>query len=102
MRFRLLDVDRLLPLLGISDRETLAHVYQANINAAIEKGRMKREAMWTEAIAVGSESFVRGVADRTRKHKRKRTWIAEGVDGAWFVREALPSYKSAGGTNKRH
>ena len=39
---------------------------------------------WTEAIAVGGEAFVRGIAQGL---KRRRIKIDDTADGSWTVRE---------------
>jgi putative transposase len=61
-RFRILDFERVLALLGgVSAAEFRQH-YEALIKERIAKDERKREAQWTEAIAVGSEKFVREMA----------------------------------------
>jgi putative transposase len=89
-RYCLLDLERLLPLLGITVREELSQMHAASIAGAIEQKRLSREKMWTESIAVGSEVFVRAIAERTKRRKRLRAEV--GRDGAWFVLEPEEGY----------
>lgn len=53
------DTDALLDLLGLPDVATLLARRAQWIEEAIRKGRIAREAIWTESVAVGSESFLR-------------------------------------------
>jgi len=89
-RYGLLDIDALLPLLELPDRDLLAKSHRAAIEEAIEKRRLSREAMWTESIAVGNESFVRKIAARTKR--RRRLQLQKGGQGAWFIREQAEPY----------
>jgi putative transposase len=52
------DTDALLEVMGAPDVATLFARRSDWIDAAIRKGRMEREAMWTESVAVGSEKFL--------------------------------------------
>jgi putative transposase len=52
------DTDALLEVMGEPDVATLFARRSDWIDAAIRKGRMEREAMWTESVAVGSEKFL--------------------------------------------
>jgi putative transposase len=89
-RYRLLDLGRLQILLGIPDVGMLAQMHAARIVEAIEQKRLRREEIWTESIAVGSELFVRAVAERTKRRKRLRP--EAGRDGTWFVRDPEEAY----------
>jgi putative transposase len=89
-RYCMLDIDALFPLLALPDRNSLAESRRAAIEAAIEERRLSREAMWTESIAVGSESFVQKIAAKTKR--RRRLPLTRGSQGAWFVREQAEPY----------
>jgi putative transposase len=89
-RFRLLDTERLVELLGLSSRGSLAEIHQQRILESIEGNRLAREGIWTESIAVGSQSFLREIVAKTRR--RKRLSIASTGDGDWYVKEAPSSY----------
>jgi putative transposase len=82
-RYRLLDLDRLLNLLGTDDVMSFRKNLEVALALAIEKRQFEREARWTESVAVGSEAFVREVRDRV---KRQRTVIDEDA-GTWSLRE---------------
>ena len=89
-RFRLVAIDRLVDLLGLSDRKSLAEIHRQRIVEAIRDGRLIREGIWTESIAVGSEAFVREIASRNKI--RKKLKIARTGDGSWYVRENQTGY----------
>lgn len=87
-RFRLVDRDRLMEALGDGvDHESFSGSYATAIDEACHRGGLTREPMWTEAMAVGSESFVRRI-EETLKNRRSSE-IAEGSAsaGAWVLRE---------------
>ncbi len=84
-RFRILEIDRLVEILGLSDRKSLCQIHQQRIVEAITAGRLIREGLWTESIAVGSEAFLREIVSRNRRRKMLR--IARTDDGSWHVRE---------------
>lgn len=82
-RYRLLDVDRLLSLLGAEDAVSFRKNLNAALVLAIEKRQLERDPRWTESLAVGSEAFVKEVQERVR---RRRTVMRE-TGGAWTLRE---------------
>jgi putative transposase len=84
-RFRLLDVDRLTEILGVSDPSQLAAMHRQRIMEAIEQRRLSREGIWTESIAVGSEAFVKEIAAKNKKRKRLYTTLR--ADGACCLEE---------------
>ncbi len=89
-RYRSLEVDRLVELLGLSDRRSFAEIHERRIAEAVRDGRLTRERIWTESIAVGSEAFLREVVTRTKK--RKKLKIEKTEDGTWHVREEGVGY----------
>jgi len=89
-RYCLLEIDRLVDVLGLSDRESLAEIHRQRIDEAIRARRLTREGIWTESIAVGSEKFLTIVASRIKT--RMKLKIARTMDGSWYVREDLTRY----------
>ena len=58
-RLRLVDVDALIALSGARDLRSLIGMREGWIDEAIRKGRLEREPLWTESLAVAtSESFL--------------------------------------------
>jgi putative transposase len=57
-RTRLVDSRELLELTGARDIRTLHRMRSAWIGAAIRKGELDREPVWTESVAVGSEEYL--------------------------------------------
>ncbi len=89
-RYRLLAIDRLVEQLDLSDRNCLKEMHRQRIDQALRGGRLTRDAIWTESIAVGSEAFVKEIAINTRI--RKRLKVAKTDNGSWYVKEDLTSY----------
>jgi putative transposase len=83
--FCVLNIERLIDILGLSDRESLAEIHRQRISQAIREGRLIREGIWTESIAVGSKVFLAEIASRNRK--RKNLHMAMTEDGSWYVKE---------------
>jgi putative transposase len=92
-RYRLLDIERLMELMGESDRDKLGQDHQARIQNAIEGNQLQRQSCWTESIAVGSKLYVEKIA-ATIKYKRRILEIDEGINGSWYIRESTPSYQA--------
>jgi putative transposase len=90
-RYRLLEVDRLLDLLGKPDFESFSEAYRIRIQCAIEEKRLNREKCWTESIAVGGQAYVKKIAAAIR-YERLRPRIEEREDGSWAVYEPSSDY----------
>jgi putative transposase len=84
-RFRLLDLDCLVEVLGLPDKKSLGEMHQQRIMESIQNNRLLREGIWTESIAVGSKAFLEGIVAKTKK--RKRLYIAANDEGDWYVKE---------------
>lgn len=93
-RYRLLDTERLLSSLDIADLPTFRQVYSEGLERLIHEGRLRREPMWTESLAVGSERFVNAAADQFRaRYRFEYDRVAtSGAGDVWTVREAPTSY----------
>jgi len=88
-RFRVLDVERLLELLGgVSTAEFRQH-YEGLISERLAKDQLGREPEWTEAIAVGSEKFVRETAEYI---KGRQQLEIDSVGDTWTLKERTASY----------
>jgi putative transposase len=79
-----LDKRKLLEVVG-STADDLARDYEAALCEALGRARLERVPYWTEAVAVGSEAFVRDIAGRMKR--RVRIKIDSDADGSWTVRE---------------
>jgi putative transposase len=90
-RYRLLDIERILELLGISDIGSFRMQYVERIPLAIENRKLSREKRWTESIAVGSKSYAAKIAESLR-YKHPRFAIEENDDGSSTVWESFDPY----------
>ena len=89
-RYRLLDREQVLMLYGGRDPADFASKYGSAIAERLRRGALQRQPMWTESIAVGSESFVRQIEEQT--DRRLRMDVDMGCSGAWTLRESAPTY----------
>lgn len=92
LRYRLLALDRLLESLGVSTVEILKQLYSSRIEEALERGDLKRDPAWTEALAVGDRQFVEKAAAETQRRSQFTYEAIPGGDGGWMVREACRPY----------
>lgn len=90
-RYTLINMDRLLELVDIKSREEFWDFYTDLIDRSLAQGSfLRRDSKWTEAIAVGSRVYVKGV------HKKlgitsSRTKIIE-IDQGFVLREDNKPY----------
>jgi putative transposase len=89
-RYRLLDLDRLLELQGKPDRNSLARIYQAEIEQKIENRNFAYAPIWTRSIAIGSQSFVEEISRKTKRKKHLET--SENQEGDWYLFEETEVY----------
>jgi putative transposase len=89
-RYRVLDVAKVLEVTECASITELAGVYEAFVNEALSANDLKRQARWTESIAVGSKPFVSEIAGRTRN--RTCLDFSQTSDGTWAVRETRARY----------
>ena len=83
-RNRLLNLEKLLELSGATSIEEFREHFLHGIQERIRKDCLERQAKWTEAVAVGSEPFVKAMERRLR-HRLTSQITAE--DGAWVLQE---------------
>jgi len=92
-RYRLLNVERLLSSLGIDSHAELTRWYRESIRQRLAADQLSREAVWTDSLAVGSESFVK---EATKLHKRRRAFDVQEYQASesemWMVREQSDAY----------
>jgi len=89
-RYRLLDQTEMLKRYGNPSLEQFRENYCHVISQAIEKRQLDREAIWTESIAIGSESFVRNIEQCTTN--RVELTIESSSADRWTVKEANVAY----------
>jgi putative transposase len=90
-RYRLLDMDRLLELLGKNDIDSFSAEYQSRIRDAIAEKKLNRQKCWTESIAVGGKEYATKIAASIR-YERLKPRIEEREDGFWLVWEESSYY----------
>ena len=97
-RYRLLDLERLCWRLATVDVGELRRNLEAGLGDAIARGEVKREAIWTESLAVGSAGFVETIKPMILT--RRETEVVELGDGVSVLREPPSPYGLETGSKK--
>jgi len=84
-RYRLLDLDRLLWRLDGLSMEELRSSLDAALLEAMAREDLKRQAAWTESLAVGSRAFVQEA--QGWMHTRRETEMISHPQDTWILRE---------------
>ena len=92
-RYRLLDLDRLCWRLRADGLEEVRKNLEASLQEAISREAMKREAHWTESLAVGSHDYVERIQPLIRS--RRETDLIEEPYG-WVLKEEEVPYHAKG------
>ena len=94
-RYRVLALERMLESLELPSMTAFQRVYGEGINELLAHRRLGREAVWTDALAVGDQTFVERVAD-SFGHRHRFTYSNAGAaaPGAICVREEEARYSS--------
>jgi len=98
-RYRLIDREGLIDLLGPGLRDEFEPEYRAAIDAAITRGNLAREPWWTESIAVGDADFIERVKTQTLYRRQLKT--SQVGPNLWAVHEAAVVYDRQGPTELR-
>lgn len=99
LRYRILDMDRLLGSLDMGSVADLRRVYTEGIEDSVQRQELSRESEWTEALAVGDKTFVEGVCGRFTK---RSTFVYSEMSGhtdRWTVRDRGVAYSPVPGAN---
>ena len=95
-RNRLLDVGKLLELLGKPSLEEFRKQFDYVLDEMIAKDHAKRQPKWTESLAVGSQKFIGEIESRVRNRQQTEsaqetgTWILKEDYGSFFDSEKSP------------
>jgi len=95
-RYRIIDQDRLLSLTAFASMATFADFYRSSILERLNSGLVARESYWTEAVAVGSEDFVKAAEATTayRRHMERYELTSPSGENVWAVHEPAVSYNA--------
>ena len=91
----LVDWPRVAELIGCASIAELRQHWQGQINSCLEHHRLKREACWTEAVAVGRRGYVEWVTTQVEGRRRweiKESALPSTNSAAWTVRESGIAY----------
>jgi putative transposase len=89
-RYRLIDLDRLCWRMRASTIHELGAHLERSLAEKIARDQLRREACWTESLAVGSKPFVESI--RPAAIYRQETNVIELPEKMWSLREAPIPY----------
>ena len=93
-RYRIIDLDNLLRLLGFTDLHEFQLAHKKWIEAFLQQDQPEREGHWTESIACGSKSFIEEVK-KSLGFRAKGKSVAE-IEGHYQLREDVFKFGVAG------
>jgi len=97
-RYRLIDLDRLASLLGFPDVRHLQSAHRQWLEESLPTVGTKRDAKWTEAIAVGQEDFLEDVQSALARRCPGRRVL--GKEGTYWLGEPATPYGPIIGAEK--
>lgn len=86
-RYCLVDKAALLDQTGAASEEAFESNYAHEVDAAVHRRELGREAKWTESLAVGSEAFVKRVGRQVDNRMRVEALEDVAGDSTWILRE---------------
>lgn len=89
-RYRLLDLKRLCWRLGTEDLQEVRRNFEAALSDAIAREEFKREACWTESLAVGSARFIDQI--QPLMLSRRETEVIAAPEDVWILQEPSAPY----------
>ena len=92
LRYRILNIDRLLESLGMDSLADLQSAYADGIDEKLRRRALSREAQWTEALAVGDRVFVESAARSFGQRNKFEYSATDSAADAWAVREETAPY----------
>jgi putative transposase len=98
-RYRLVDLDRLCWRLATAEPQELRRNLEAELAEAIARGEAKREAIWTESLAVGSAEFLERVKPMILS--RREIEVIQLGEETSVLRELPVSYGEKNGAENR-
>jgi len=89
-RYCLLDEDAILRRHGNAAMSGFRENYRHEIEKAIASRDLARNPIWTQSIAVGSQSFVKEIESQTQN--RRELIVESDPSNCWLVKEAEVAY----------
>jgi hypothetical protein len=86
----LLDWERLAWRLGTASLADVGENLSALLEEAIANDQARRQACWTESLAVGSMGYLEAIRPRIRS--RRENELVETTENVWALREPARPY----------
>ena len=94
----LIDYDRLRKLCGFDDFESFQATHRKWVETAVNKEIIQRESTWTQAVAVGTDTFVEKIKKQLKALAIGRRILR--ADNGWELREEESPYNAILGAQK--
>ena len=92
-RYQIIDRNKTAEILNLNSVDELAEQQRACVATAMESDRNVRDSKWSESIAVGDHTFVKGAMDRLGAKSMYREIVEE--DGISVLREPKIPYSAS-------
>ena len=97
-RYKIIDLDSLMSLFNFTDLIEFQKQHKAMVSESIKKNISVKDRMWSESIAVGSNSFVDEVLSNLKQEIKRRKSVEK--DGSYLVKEPAIAYSTHFSTKK--
>lgn len=84
-RYRLININRVMDLIGIHDLTKLRKFYSACIESSLATDKMIRDRRWTESMAVGTEAFIHSVYNQLGNKTKYRK--IQKIQKSWIIKD---------------
>jgi len=92
-RYRLIDMEALMALIGVNTPQQLQHHHRQWVNDELAVNTLARDAAWSESLAVGNEAFVNEVQGLLGIKAKSRQ--ATEAEGKFVLRETPGRYHAS-------
>jgi putative transposase len=89
-RYRLVNLERLCWRLGTASLQEVRKNLELTLQETIVRDQMKREACWTESLAVGSKSYLQEIQPLILS--RQETGLVQESEAVWVLQEQPIAY----------
>jgi putative transposase len=91
-RYSMIDIHALMELGGFHHLETLQKAHREWVTAELQNDKRKRQAYWTESVAVGSEQYLIDIQDALGASATSKACKTEGE--VFILKEPEMAYSS--------
>ena len=86
-RYRLIDIRKVINLIGIYDMADFKSFYSECIESALASDNISRDSRWTESIAVGTKDFISNVHNQLAYKAKYRN--IQKIQKSWVIKDGF-------------